>query len=220
MRKDEFIANLKVELNVLPKQELDERLNFYNEIIDDKIENGTLEEDAVKEIGPIKIIASQILADYESTNLEEKSLTPKRKLKAWEIVLLAVGSPIWFSILVAVVSVVFSLFVSTVAVVFSLFIIIMAVAVVVTWACFGIFSACSVSGILVGIVFALTGNLPTGLAFIGSGVFLFGLAIPTYFLSKITTKFAIGKLPNLLWKLISTLFSAVKRIFVKKEKVQ
>lgn len=220
MKKEEFIANLKAELNILPQRDLDERLNFYMEMIDDKIENGTLEEDAVKEIGPVKIIASQIIEDYKANKKEEKSIKLKRKLKTWEIVLVSLGSPIWFSLLVAVASVIFSVYVSAVAVVFSLFVTAIVVLTVVTWACFCTFAGCSVGGILTGIVLLIQGNVSSGLGFIGSGIVLIGLAIFTFYLSKVSTVFALKKLPKLVIKLAKSTTNMVKRIFFKKEKVQ
>lgn len=37
MRKWEFLSTLKNRLSGLPKQEVEERLNFYSEMIDDRM---------------------------------------------------------------------------------------------------------------------------------------------------------------------------------------
>ena len=40
MRKWEFLSTLKNRLSGFPKQEVEERLNFYSEMIDDRMEEG------------------------------------------------------------------------------------------------------------------------------------------------------------------------------------
>ncbi len=40
MTKQEFIAELRKGLSGLPKKELEERLTFYSEMIDDRMEEG------------------------------------------------------------------------------------------------------------------------------------------------------------------------------------
>ena len=63
MNKHEFLAALRRELTALPHGELTEQLNFYNEMIDDRMEEGMTEEDAVAGIGSVEGIAAVILAD-------------------------------------------------------------------------------------------------------------------------------------------------------------
>ena len=48
MKKKEFLDALSRGLSPLPKRERDERVNFYREMIDDRIEEGIPEEEAVK----------------------------------------------------------------------------------------------------------------------------------------------------------------------------
>ena len=66
MNKLEFLLELSRALEGLPKEEIDEKLGFYNEIIDDKIEDGMSEEDAIAEIGSPEAIAMEIIAEYPS----------------------------------------------------------------------------------------------------------------------------------------------------------
>ena len=47
MTKFEFLEELRNGLNGLPKNEIEERISFYSEIIDDYIEDGLSEEHAV-----------------------------------------------------------------------------------------------------------------------------------------------------------------------------
>ena len=48
MSKNEFLYKLKKKLRGVPKNELEERLNFYSEMIDDRIEDGMDEKEAIK----------------------------------------------------------------------------------------------------------------------------------------------------------------------------
>ena len=60
MKKREFLGVLQRELYNLPQNELEEQLAFYSEMIDDGIEEGLTEDDAVAKIGSVSEILSQI----------------------------------------------------------------------------------------------------------------------------------------------------------------
>ena len=47
MNKEEFIAELKDGLSGLPQNDIDERVLFYTEMIDDRMEEGMSEEEAI-----------------------------------------------------------------------------------------------------------------------------------------------------------------------------
>ena len=130
MTKHEFLVDLGLGLSCLPQEDAEERLSFYSEMIDDRIEEGLSEEEAVREMGAVDGIVSQIVAEVPLSKLVKKKIKPKRRLRAWEIVLLVLGSPIWFSLLIAAFSVVISLYVSVWAIVISL------------WAVFATFVGC------------------------------------------------------------------------------
>ena len=53
MTKIEFILSLSRALQGLPQSDVTERLEFYNEMIDDRIEDGLSEEEAVAAIGSV-----------------------------------------------------------------------------------------------------------------------------------------------------------------------
>ena len=129
MKKEEFISNLRKKLLGMPKKEIEERLNFYSEMIDDKVEEGILEDDAVLSLGSIDSIAEQIISDIPFSKIAKERISKKRSFKTWEIVLIAVGSPIWFSLLVALFAVVLSLFAVMFALEVSLWAIIVSLAV-------------------------------------------------------------------------------------------
>ena len=53
MDKKEFLHKLQKGLSGLPKDDIQERLNFYSEMIDDSVEEGLTEEDAISRIGSV-----------------------------------------------------------------------------------------------------------------------------------------------------------------------
>ncbi len=176
MRKQEFLDRLRVQLSGLPKSDVDEHLNFYNEMIDDRIEDGLSEEEAVARLGSVEAVASQIIADVPLIRIAREKIKPKRRLRAWEILLLAVGSPLWLSLLIAAVAVVFSLYAVLWSVVVSL------------WSVFVSTVACAFAGIAVGIGFACFGSPVAGFAMISAGIVCAGLSVFLFFGCKAATK--------------------------------
>lgn len=110
MKKKDFVLALEKRLKRLPREELNERINFYCEMIDDKIEEGLSEAAAVQSVGSVDTIAGEICEQIRTEAYEKKK--EKRPLRAWEIVMLVIGSPIWGSILIALASVIFSVLVT------------------------------------------------------------------------------------------------------------
>ena len=106
MTKKEFLSRLRKKLRKLPIAESRERIGFYSEIIDDKIEEGLSEEAAVAEAGSIDDIANQIMD--EATTSHKRAET-KKNVSAWQIVLLIIGSPVWLPILISIFAVVWSI---------------------------------------------------------------------------------------------------------------
>ena len=109
MTKQEFLKKLQAKLKGLPKREVGERINFYSETIDDRIEEGLSEKEAVLAVGSVDEIAYQIAEESNGTYADEGK-TPKRKLRAWEIVLLILGSPLWLVLLIVAFAVAFTVY--------------------------------------------------------------------------------------------------------------
>lgn len=176
MSKQAFLAQLRKGLSGLPQNDIEDRLTFYNEMIEDRMEEGFSEEEAVLAAGPVEEIVSQIVADTPFAKIAKERIKPKRRLKAWEILLLILGSPIWLSLLIAAFAVMFSLYVSLWAVIISM------------WAVFAALVCCAVVGIAAGVIFACGGNGLTGIAVIGAAIICAGLSIFLFFGCKAATK--------------------------------
>ncbi len=87
MSKQEFLERLQNGLHGLPKEDIDERLMFYSEMIDDRAEEGLSEEQAVSAVGDVEEIVRQVIADTPLAKIAKERIKPKRRLKAWEITL-------------------------------------------------------------------------------------------------------------------------------------
>lgn len=197
MNKQEFLAQLQKGLSGLPPRDIEERLAFYGEMIEDRMEEGLSETQAVEAIGSVKDVVSQIVAEIPLTKLVKEKVKPDRALKAWEIVLLALGSPIWLSLLLAAVAVVLAVY------------IVLWAAVIVLWSSQAALAACSLGGIVAAIAFASQGNLLTGAATFGAGIFCGGLSMFFTFVCKAATKGIL-----LLTKKIAF---GIKSLFIGKE---
>ncbi len=108
MTKKEFLRTLKKSLVGLSKEDKKKSLEYYGEMLDDRIEEGLSEEEAVKALGNVEEIAKQILADND---LQPKEKSKGRSLKGWVIALLIIGSPLWLSLAVTVVALAFAFYV-------------------------------------------------------------------------------------------------------------
>ena len=110
MTRYEFLEKLQKKLCDLPEREVNERIYFYDEMINDRMEEGLSEEEAVLAVGTVDEIAYQISQEIYLAN-PPKVKPPKRKLRVWEIVLLILGSPIWLPLLIVVFAVALTLYV-------------------------------------------------------------------------------------------------------------
>ena len=197
MTKQEFLSKLRQGLSGLPREDVEERVNFYSEMIDDRIEEGLSETDAVLEIGSVESIITQTVEELSATKSAKEKNKPNRRLKAWEIVLLALSSPIWLSLGIAAIAVIISVYASLWAVIISL------------WAVFISFVGSAIGCVFGGIFISFAESLPLGIALIGAGIFFAGLSIFMFFGCKAATKGAL-----LLTKKIAI---GIKNCFVKKE---
>ena len=196
MNKQEFLAQLRKGLTGLPKDDIEERLTFYSEMIEDRIEEGLSEEEAISEIGSVGEIAAQTIADTPLAKIAKERIKPKRSLRAWEIVLLALGSPIWLALGLAAAAVVFALYLALWAVVAAL------------WAVWGAIAVCAVGSVPVCVVLAARGGIAGGLAILAAGFVCAGLSIFLFYgcreatrgILALTKKITIGIKNSLIRK--------------------
>ena len=192
MTKKEFLSALSRGLSKLPRKEREERVNFYAEMIDDRIEEGMPEPDAVASVGTVEGTVSQILAERPAVAEEAP---PKGVGKAGVILLLLLGFPIWFPILL-------SLFVTVASLIFSLF--------VTLWAVEISFAAGAVGGVGTFFVLLATGQVASAFFTLGGALVCGGLAILLFFGAVAATK--------ALWRGITAVCRRIAGLFKRKEK--
>ncbi len=176
MDKKIFLSELRRALSGLPKNDIEERLTFYSEMIDDYMEEGLTEAEAVSRIGAVDDIVLQIIDDTPISKLAKERIKPKRRLNALEIILIILGSPVWLSLLISFFAVVFSLYVSMWAVVISL------------WSVFVAFAASAFGVLIVGVAFGIIGYGTTCAAMIAACFVCAGLAILSFLCCNTLTK--------------------------------
>ena len=200
MTKHEFLNILRSReaLFELPEEDIERSLSFYGELIDDRMEEGMSEEEAVADVGSPEEIAAQILSEIPLSRLVKKKMKPSRRLRAWEIVLLVLGSPLWLTLLLAVLAIVISLY----AVLWSL--------VVVVWSVGVALVGTFLVSIAMLVLFCVQGSVGTGLVVLGLGVVCAGLAVFLWFGALGATKGA--------WWLTKRIPLGIKAMFVGKEK--
>ena len=180
MDKNAFLDELREKLSGLPEEDIEERLAFYREMIDDRIEDGVPEEEAVEGVGTVDSVVEQIMSEIPLSKLVREKVKPKRSLKAWEIVLLVLGSPVWIPLLVAAAAVVFAVYIVIWAVVICVYAVDLSLA------------AGAIAG-MAGIFIYLKAGNPAGAVFsTGAGLVSAGLAILLFFVCAAITK-AVAK---------------------------
>lgn len=197
MNKQDYLARLREGLSGLPQDDIEERLDFYSEMIDDKVEDGLTEEEALAEIGPADEVISQIIADTPLTRLVRERIKPRRRLQVWEIVLLLLGFPLWFPLLMAALAVLLSVYAVLWAVIISL------------WAVEAALAVGALGAAAAGVLYICKGRVLQGIALISAAMVLAGLAVFLFFGCKWAAKGII-----MLTKKIAL---GVKTLFLRKE---
>lgn len=200
MTKQLFLNELSAALHGLPREERYRTLRYYDELIDDRMEDGQSEEEAVSGLGEPEQVAREILGE------EEAPASTGKGRKVWLIVLLALGFPLWGSLLLAAVIVLLCVYLCLFLPAFVL----------------GVLSLASLAGAVVGVagtpflildVGLFTGGLPAGLFQLGLSVALLGLAVLSalgfYFTGKATVKAG-----RAIWRWIRRSFSKKGRVVV------
>lgn len=196
MDKKEFLSALEARLAGLPEADRRSSLDFYAEMLDDLMEGGMTETDAVASLGSVDAIAEEILMDTPLPKLV-KAKMKKRRLSGLEITLLAVGFPIWLPILIALFAMALSVYLTLWAVVISLYAADLA------------FAVSAPAGIAAAILLFVRGEAAGGLLFLGAGLVLAGLTVLWLLLCNLTAK---G-----MWQLGKLTLRGIKACFVRKK---
>ena len=204
MNKQQFIDEIKLRVEGLPEEEVTKSIDYYSEMIDDRVEDGMTEEEAVEAVGTVDDAVKGILENIPLTKVIKAKTKPSRKLRAWEIVLLVIGSPIWFPLLVCAI------------LLLVLFYCILWIFVIAFFAVDIALIAGGLAAFIAGIISLFHMGPTYPLLAIGAGLFLLGggllLLIPLIKLAKVT-----GKLAKVIVLWIKSWFVPKKPAAVKEE---
>ncbi len=196
MTKLEFLSALEARLAGIPQEDVDKSVEFYTEMIADRMDEGLTEEEAVASIGTVEEIVAQILAEIPLTKLVGHKLKPKRALRGWEIALLILGIPVWLPLL------------ATAACLLLTGMILFWSLVLLLYAGDFALAAVGVAGVLSSPVQMFTAGVEGGLLLLGCGLLAAGASIFLFHLATFVFKCFL--------RVSKSIVLAVKRSFIKK----
>ena len=162
------------------------------------MEDGMSEEEAVADIGTVDEAVADILKDIPLTKVIKAKMKPEGKLRAWEIICLILGSPIWVPLLITAIVLIFVWYIVIWVIVISFFVVDLAL------------FASGLAAIVVGVISLAQLEPAVPVLVIGTGLYLIGISIllfiPLLKLAKVTGK--LGK-KTALW---------IKSWFVRRKK--
>lgn len=193
MTKQEFLSELERALGKLPHAEVEQALAFYDEAISDRMEDGLSEAEAVADLGPIDEIAAQIAA--ETPPIPRAIARANTGSRTLNIVLLAVFSPIWIPIVLALAAAALAVYVAIWAVIAAL------------WAVDAVLVLIPFAG-LAALASTLDGGMPL------PGVFVFGLSLVSSGFGLVAS-FAVFWASKLLFRATRSFARWIASLFVR-----
>ena len=159
MNKREFLRSLSASLRGMPRGERAQSLEYYGEMIQDRMEEGLSEEEAVARLGSADEIARQILEGGGAQGRQG------RRAPVWMIALIVLGSPVWLALLFAFLAVVLAAYIVAWSLIAALYAVLLGMAV------------CGPFGALCFVAETVKGNFVLAALLLGAGCVLLGLAL-------------------------------------------
>ena len=172
MTKIEFLLELDDRLKGLYEDDREASCQFYGEMIDDRIEDGMSEEEAVADLGSIDDIVKHIIAEIPISRIIKTKMKATKRLGAIAIVALIFGGLILLPIGISLLAAFLAVYVTMWSLVISLY------SVAIS------FSACGIASVFMLILSITRGQIAGGLFVLGAGALLLGLSIPLYSICK------------------------------------
>ena len=127
MNKTQFCALLENKLKpYLSPKEMYKTLNFFEEMIDDRIDEGLSEEEAVSQLGDINIIVDQILDEHNIGKKQTKLVwrfVPRKNPTELGFIITVLLLPVWItifalgaSLFIVILSIIFSIVLTIIAI--------------------------------------------------------------------------------------------------------
>ena len=162
MTKEAFLQELIQRLHQLPPEEVKRQRDYYDELLQDMMEDGMDEAEAVSKLGDPAQIAQDILEDTSLHTLVKTRIRPKNGWTTAAVIAAIVGAPLWLPLGLALLATGFAVVVSIWAVIFSIFVVVLSLLVA------GVFVFCKGFAL-----FPL--GFGTGLFSLGAGLVMLGV---------------------------------------------
>lgn len=197
MTKNNFLYILEEKLSGLPEAERKKSIEYYAEIIADRVEDGTPEAVVIAELGSIDAIVNDIISEVPLSRLIKAKMKIKKSFEAWEILLIVLGALIVVPIAISLVAAALSLYASLWAVVVSFFAADLSLLVG------------GVGGVVSFFPLLFMGETATAFILLGCALVALGLTLPFFYISKGLVKLGVLSTKALIF--------LIKKSIVKKE---
>ena len=195
MNREAYLAALRAALAQMPEEEKEKQIAYYDELIRDMCEDGMSETEATAKLGDPNAVAAELLAALPLGTLVKSRIRSAGSLSALTIVLLVLGFPLWFPLIMAFFAVVLSVLVTLWALALSFGAVVLALGV-------------AAIAIPVALIAGMISGSP--LVLIGTALACAGLCV----LGALGIKPLFGAIA----RLCRAFGRSVKSIFIKKEK--
>lgn len=168
-KSEEFLQQLKSALAHLPYSEVERVVSYYSENVQDKIEDGVSEEEAIASFGNLDEIVSMIEEEVTITSIVKDKVIKKSKDSNVNKILIGIiavlGIPLW----IGLGGLAIGLGIGFLAVFWSIPFALGSMYISLAFT--------SVSGIFIGFIRMFTFEFATGIAYFGVGVIASGLVV-------------------------------------------
>lgn len=197
MNKQEYLEAIRSRISAMPADDVNRFMDYYSEMIDDRVEDGLSEEEAVADIGSPEAAVEQILEEMPLTKLVKEKIKPKHELKAWEVILIVLGSPVWIPLLITAAVLLLTLWIVAFALLISFYAVVLS------------FVVAGIGGLICAIPLFIANSPYTAVLMLGAALIGIGIAILFVVSVKPVT---VG-----IFKVCKASVNGIKRMFVKEK---
>lgn len=197
MNKQEYLEAIRSRISAMPADDVNRFMDYYSEMIDDRVEDGLSEEEAVADMGSPEAAVEQILEEMPLTKLVKEKIKPKHELKAWEVILIVLGFPVWIPLLITAAVLLLTLWIVAFALLISFYAVVLS------------FVVAGIGGLICAIPLFIANSPYTAVLMLGAALIGIGIAILFVVSVKPVT---VG-----IFKVCKASVNGIKRMFVKEK---
>jgi len=190
VNKEEYLKKLRSKIKKLPNEEVNEAIDYYHQYFDEAGKENT--QSVIASLGSPAFVASQILADYATKDLDTHKNTTKKNFSAiWFIILATIASPIALPLALFIICLAVTLILVCGVTILTFFIFIIGLPIS------GVFSIISGAAVVMQ-------DWQTAMFFIGIGIIAVGVGLLLYSPFVQFSKKVSSTIVKLLKKLLDT----------------